>query len=227
MKIELIVFDMAGTTVYDNDDVHGALIKAFKAYGMEISRKAANSVMGLAKPTAIKQLLEFKYAGDRPIDKAFINEIFERFQEEMIAFYQVKENVAEKEGVTETFRALKKKGIKIALDTGFSRKVVEVILENLKWQEDELIDCSVTSDEVVHGRPYPDMIFKAMAETNVNKIKNVVKVGDTVSDIQEGLKAGCGLVIGVTTGADDKKTLKKEKPTHLIEKLTEILHIVS
>ena len=57
MSPELIVFDLAGTTVKDNHDVHRALQNALARYGALISLDEANTVMGIPKPLAIRTLL--------------------------------------------------------------------------------------------------------------------------------------------------------------------------
>ena len=44
MNPELIVFDLAGTTVKDNHDVHRALQNALAKYGALISLEDANTV---------------------------------------------------------------------------------------------------------------------------------------------------------------------------------------
>jgi GTP-binding protein len=70
-------------------------------------------------------------------------------------------------------------------------------------------------------------IFKAMELTHVTDSKCVAKVGDTTSDLLEGSSAGCGWVIGVTTGAYTRSELQREKHTHLIENVREVLEIFS
>lgn len=50
------------------------------------------------------------------------------------------------------------------------------------------------------GRPYPYMIFENLKALEVSSVKNAVKVGDTVSDIQEGVSAGVWSV-GVVEGS--------------------------
>jgi phosphonatase-like hydrolase len=143
----------------------------------------------------------------------------------MVRFYENDPTVAEKDGVSETFRKLKQRKLKVAIDTGFDRKITDSILDRLGWVRHHLIDASVTSDEVPRGRPYPDLIYKAMELTHVNDSQCVAKVGDTASDLLEGNSAGCGWVIGVTTGAFSKADLQKEKHTHLIENVREVLEI--
>ena len=228
MSPELIVFDLAGTTVKDNHDVHRALQNALARYGALISLDEANTVMGIPKPLAIRTLLITcdRFHG-RPITEDLVREIHHTFVEEMIHFYQQDPSVGEKDGVSDTFRKLKERKLKVAIDTGFDRQITDSILQRLGWVQNNLIDVSVTSDEVPRGRPYPDLIFKAMELTHVTDSKGVAKVGDTTSDLLEGNAAGCGWVIGVTTGAYTRTELLKEKHTHLIENVHEVLEIFS
>jgi phosphonatase-like hydrolase len=227
MSPELIVFDLAGTTVKDNHDVHRALQNALAKYGVLISLEDANTVMGIPKPMAIRSLLNTCDTLNRPITEDFVQEIHHAFVEEMIHFYQEDPSVGEKDGVSDTFRKLKERKLKVAIDTGFDRQITDSILQRLGWVQNNLIDASVTSDEVPRGRPYPDLIFKAMELTHVTDSKCVAKVGDTTSDLLEGNSAGCGWVIGVTTGAYTRSELQKEKHTHLIENVHEVLEIFS
>jgi len=227
MSLELIVFDLAGTTVKDNHDVHRALQNALAKYGVLISLDDANTVMGIPKPVAIRTLLNTCDTFHGPITEDVVQEIHHTFVEEMIHFYQDDPSVGEKDGVSDTFRRLKERKLKVAIDTGFDRQITNSILQRLGWVQNNLIDVSVTSDEVPRGRPYPDLIFKAMELTHVSDSKCVAKVGDTTSDLLEGSSAGCGWVIGVTTGAYARSELQREKHTHLIENVREVLEIFS
>jgi phosphonatase-like hydrolase len=224
MKPQLFVFDLAGTTVKDNQYVHRVLQKALLKESVSISISEANQIMGIPKPVAIEKLLTDK--GFTNISPGWIDHIHSNFVEEMIRFYETDERVGEKEGVSETFRILKSHGIKVAVDTGFDRPITEAILKRLKWKENNLLDVSVTSDEVAQGRPFPDLIFKAMKLAGVTEAASVAKVGDTASDMQEGTRAGCTWVIGVTTGSYSHDELLKQPHTHLVENLLEVLPIV-
>ncbi len=226
MSIELVVFDLAGTTVKDNQDVHRMLRQALARHGINISNEDANAVLGFPKPVAIRRLLERRYVGPRPITQDWITAIHEVFVKVMIDFYRTDPSVGEKAGVYNTFKKLKQHQIKIAVDTEFDRKITDALLQRLGWANENLIDATVSSDEVERGRPYPDLIFRAMELTNTRHAKNVAKVGDTASDMQQGNSAGCGLVIGVTTGAFSRQALSQEKHSHLIEQISEILEIL-
>ena len=223
MKPELVVFDLAGTTVKDNRDVHRMLQKALLKEGIKISIGEANEVMGIPKPVAIEKLLEDK--GFTDISNDWISHIHSNFVKEMSRFYCEDESVGENDGASEIFQVLKENGIKIVVDTGFDRLITNALLCRLKWKENNLIDASVTSDEVKKGRPHPDLIFKAMELVGVTDVKRVAKVGDTPSDLQEGTNARCPWVIGITTGAFSHNELLKEPHTHLVENLSEVLPV--
>ncbi len=226
MKIKLAVFDLAGTTVRDNKDVHRVLQRALAQHGIQITIDDANKVMGIPKPVAIRQLLVERHSGSRVIDKKWIDEIHNVFVDEMIRFYREDDSVGEKDGVSETFRILKSIGVKVAVDTGFDRPITAPLLDRLGWIKKGLIDASVTSDEVANGRPYPDLIFEAMKRTNITDVKSVAKIGDTASDLEEGTSAGCGLVIGVTSGAFSREELTTVKHSFLIDNIDEAIYII-
>ncbi|MBK8658220.1 MAG: HAD hydrolase-like protein [Bacteroidetes bacterium] len=225
MEFKMVVFDMAGTTVEDSDNVHEALIKGFASEGLIIDRQDANSVMGIPKPVAIRTLLSEKFLLKEHIGEK-VSKIHKVFLTEMISFYEKDESVRAKENAEATFSALKAMGVKVCLDTGFSRDIADAIIRRLGWNENSLIDFSVTSDEVINGRPFPDMIFKAMHHFNILSATQVAKVGDTISDLQEGTSAGCGAVIGITTGAFRREELLTVNHTHLVDDLLEVVDIV-
>jgi phosphonatase-like hydrolase len=225
MKYGLVVFDLAGTTVKDNKDVHRVLQKTMRDHDVSISIDDANEVMGIPKPEAIRILLKDVYS-DTAVTASWISVIHKDFVENMIRFYENDPMVGEKEGVSDTFRKLKSRGIKVALDTGFDRAITDTLLSRLGWAKDDLVDCSVTSDEVQRGRPFPDMIYSAMTKSGISNSRSVIKVGDTSSDIREGHAAECGMVVGITSGAFSAEALKKEKPHYLIHQVPELLTLL-
>jgi phosphonatase-like hydrolase len=223
-QTKMVVFDMAGTTVEDNDNVHESLMNAMSAKGYKITREDANRVMGYPKPVAIDTLLQEKFKiEDRA---ALVDKIHTHFLLDMLHHYRYNPEVQAKPNVEFVFDTLRKRGIKVVIDTGFSRDIADAIIDRLKWQSNKMIDYSVTSDEVKHGRPYPDMIQRAMAEFKITDPAQVTKVGDTPSDLMEGMNAKCGHVIGITWGAYKREELEMEKYTHLVDDLVEILKIV-
>lgn len=226
-RIRLVVFDIAGTTVKDENYVHQTLINSMQKYGYTVSIEEANAVMGYPKPYAIRELLKIKEEDSNKINDGFVTKIHEAFVAEMIAFYKSDPNVVPINNAEETFILLKKLNIKVALDTGFSKEITDVIINRLNWKENGLIDASISSDEVEDGRPYPYMIHTLMSMLNIRNSDAVAKVGDTISDLQEGNNAACKYVIGITTGAFTKQQLKKHPHTHLVDNLLEVINIVT
>ncbi len=225
-QTKMVVFDMAGTTVEDDDNVHQSLIKAMQSKGYTITREDANRVMGYPKPVAIDTLLNENFKVEAGARKELTDKIHTFFLLDMLHHYRYNPEVKAKPNVEYVFDMLRKRGIKVVIDTGFSRDIADAIIDRLQWRTNNLIDYSVTSDEVKRGRPYPDMIQKAMAEFGITDSAQVTKVGDTPSDLMEGLSAKCGHVIGVTWGAYTRSELEKEKYTHLVDDLMDILKIV-
>lgn len=226
MQVELVVFDLAGTTVKDNREVHKTLQYAMKKHGIEISLEDANTVMGIPKPIAIKKLLQSRYTGERIISDQWVESIHQYFVKNMIDFYLHDESVKENEGVSDTFNRLRSQGIHIYLDTGFDRDIAAPLVARLGWKEMGLINGLITSDGDMRGRPHPDMILRAMKLAGVTFASNVAKVGDTPSDMMQGQSAGCGWVIGITTGAFSERQLFTEYHTHLIKQIPEVLPIL-
>merc|ERR1719281_1144013 len=103
------------------------------------------------------------------------------------------------------FKQLKKAGIKIAFDTGYPPNIQQRLISKLNF--DRIADAYISTYQVAEGRPYPYMIHQLMERTMVADVRRVCKVGDSVRDIEEGKNAGCGLVVGVLSGADSYDAL--------------------
>jgi phosphonatase-like hydrolase len=212
---ELVIFDMAGTTVIDSGSpVHRCLREALAGAGVAVTHEQVNAVMGLPKPDAIRQLL---VCGS----EARVAEIHTQFVQRMIAYYKSEPHVAEIPGTSLVFVKLRQAGIKVALDTGFSRDIADIIIERLGWRL--LLDGSVTSDEVPRGRPHPDMVFALMSRFGVGSAGQIAKIGDTPSDLHEGTAAGCGWVVGVWEGSHTEAELRAHPHTQLLANITELL----
>ncbi|MEI6852879.1 MAG: HAD hydrolase-like protein [Bacteroidota bacterium] len=225
MNIKLAVFDLAGTTVHDEDFVALALKEALATENISIEISDANRFMGIPKPLAIKHLIFEKTGKDYPVYDNFIDAIFNRFLDIMLDFYKNSESVREIEGVSETFAYLKEKRIRIAVDTGFSKVITDVIIEKMQWIEKGLLDFSVSSDEVDRGRPNPDMIYHLMKKSFITKPSEVAKIGDTPADLNEGYNAGCAYNIGVLSGSCTSAELSEHPHTHILNSVVDIKNL--
>jgi phosphonatase-like hydrolase len=218
--IALVVFDIAGTTVNDDDSVNRCLRGSLSAAGIEVTAAEVNAVMGLPKPDAIAILLGESQS--RAAVRERIDLIHRDFVARSIEFYKSDSSVHEVPGTRQVFETLKRSGILVALDTGFNRAITQVILDRLNWSDSRLIDATICSDEVRRGRPHSDMIDELMSRFGIADPRRVAKVGDTPADLQEGHCAGCGLVVGVTGGTHTRLELEPYPHHHLIETIADL-----
>lgn len=224
MSIKLAVFDMAGTTVQDNNDVAKAFQKAFLSNDLTLTIEEIAPLMGYHKPTAIKMVLEKKRIAP---DENLVAEIHESFVNEMLDFYEYDPEVKAMEGAEDLFFFLKERGVLIALNTGFSKDIAAAIIARFQWMERGLVDDFIGSDEVAEGRPFPYMIAELKDRLGITEEDSVIKIGDTVVDVQEGKNAGCDYIISVTTGAASQQELAQWHPTHIVNSLSEIPAILN
>src|SRR2546421_11217780 len=108
--IELVVFDMAGTTVYDGNAVNNSFCAALAAVGVEADAALVNTVMGLPKPEAIRRLLTEAGRGERrgvspPVWE--VDAIHEDFVRRMRHYYATDPSVREVPGAAATFAVLR------------------------------------------------------------------------------------------------------------------------
>lgn len=222
--IKLAVFDLAGTTVSDRDNVAIAFIDAFLQFGIDLRVQEISPLMGYRKTEAIALVLKVKGIGS---NEQMVEDIHRHFVNSMVRFYSNSLEVEELQGVRYIFKWLKNHGVSIAVNSGFPKVIVETILDRMGWMEEGLVDYFIASDEVESGRPFPFMINKLMQKAGIDDPIQVMKVGDTMVDVQEGKNAGVGLVIAVTTSAYSRAALDEWNPDHIIDSLFEIEQILS
>lgn len=216
--IQLVVFDMAGTTVHDEDGVNRCIREALEAVGIVAAPGDVNRVMGLPKPEAIAILIERDGRTDELGHR--VEEIHRDFVRRALALYAVDPSVREVPGASEVFDRLRAEGIRVALNTGFSREITDAILHRLGWGS--RVDATIASDQVERGRPHPDMIRELMRRFQVSSPARVAKVGDTPADLHEGHNAGCGLNVGVCRGTHSRAELEPFPHTHLIDDIRDL-----
>lgn len=219
MPVKLAVFDIAGTTLADDNAVAAAFCKAFEVYGYTIEEAEIKPLMGYKKPVAIQIILE-KMGVE--MDEDLVNDIHNEFETEMMDYYEYSPDVKAMPGAESAMLYLKEKGIKIALNTGFSRAIADTILSRMQWVERGLVDDYIASDEVEEGRPQPYMIQALMLRAGIDDPKEVIKIGDTEVDVNEGINADCALVVAVTTGAFTRDQLESYTPDYIIDNLSEL-----
>jgi phosphonatase-like hydrolase len=221
--IKMVVFDMAGTTVDENNVVYKTLQKVINDAGFNFSlQQVLASGAGKEKLTAIKDIIALE---DAKADDLIANKIYHSFVVELATAYDSFE-LKPQPGAQETFDALRAKNILVVLNTGYDENTAVNILEKLRWETSKQIDGLITASDVQNNRPNPDMILLAMQKFGIDNANEVIKVGDSIIDIEEGKNAGCSLSIGITTGAHTYEQLSSANPDHIINNLQELLPLI-
>ncbi len=216
-KIELAVFDMAGTTVNEDNVVYKTVRAALAKHGVDVTLETVLECgAGKEKFKAISDILE--ESQNKSVDAKAVFQDFKGMLED--AYTNL--NVGTYDGVEELFKTLKKQEVKIVLNTGYDRKTAETLLNKLGWIPGEQVDALITADDVVNGRPSSEMIDKAMEIFGVTDPQKVLKAGDSAIDIEEGKNANCGWTVGVLTGAQNREQLETARPTLILESLSSL-----
>lgn len=128
-KINLAVFDMAGTTVDEGNVVYKTVQKSLAEAGHQFTlEKVLEYGAGKEKHQAIKDILATKsiLTGSE--------KIFQNFRVKLdLAYEQL--SVVSFPGVEKLIHRLRQQNVKVALNTGYSKKVALSLLNKLSWKE--------------------------------------------------------------------------------------------
>lgn len=220
--IRLAIFDMAGTTVHEDNLVYKAVRTAINEKGYDFTLEEVLAAgAGKEKLQAIKSVLALKGIHDDVLAVG----IFDRFRVLLEASYRT-EPITGQPYAKELFHALRARGVQVVMNTGYDRKTAESLIEKIGWVKGDDFDGLVTASDVTKNRPQPDMILLAMQQQGVTDAQQVLKVGDSIIDIEEGRNAGCRFSIGITTGAHTFDQLETAAPDFILRSLQELLPIV-
>lgn len=215
-NIELLVLDMAGTTIDEDNVVYKTLTEAVNNHGYHVTlENVLSSCAGMEKLEAITSLLK-EINGSEEDAPA----IFENFSEQLRVAYQ-KLEVKPINGTEAFLLKMKSQNKKVVLNTGYTSEIAQQLLDKLQWKENVHFDALITADDVSESRPSPDMIKLAMKKFNIVEASRVLKAGDSVIDIEEGKNAGCGLTIAVLSGAQSRAELEKAHPDYIFNTISE------
>jgi phosphonoacetaldehyde hydrolase len=201
-SIRLVVFDWAGTTVdFGSCAPVAPFIGAFAQCGLEVSPVEARGPMGIHKRDHIRALFalpavasRWRAAHGRDWSEADVERVYDIFiplQMEVLAAY-----AGPIPGVVDAVEELRRRDVKVGGTTGYFRAAADRLAAAAR-KLGYAPDVGMCPDDVSAGRPAPWMIFRLMEETGVYPSAAVVKIGDTVPDIEEGRNAGAWTV-GVT-----------------------------
>lgn len=200
--IELVVLDMAGTTVRDDGVVEQAFQRAAERTGVADrmpwpqALQYVRDTMGMSKIDVFTHL-----AGGDTAAAAAATGAFEGAYAEIIS----EQGAEEIPGAAEAISGLREAGLKVVLTTGFAPATRDALIEALGWED--LVDLVLSPVDAGRGRPAPDLVLTALMRTGTSSVQAVAVAGDTSSDVESGRRSGAGFVAGVLSGAHDRVTL--------------------
>merc|ERR1719188_838988 len=160
-NIDLMVCDMAGTTVEEGGIVYKTLQLSMNEFGLNVSDEAIEPWHGAKKEAVIEHFslkagipeheLESKIT---TIGDAFINSIEDSYFSKASTIEHIDTSLFS------FFKQLQAAGIKVALDTGYPKNIQEGLVQRLGF--DKVVDAYISSYEVAEGRPYPYMVHRLM-----------------------------------------------------------------
>lgn len=217
MKIKAVLFDLIGTTVKEKDPeyINNCFINAFDENGFKVLTENIRVHRGRDKMDIIQNVM--KDLNYPPDSSENILASYKKFVE--LGF----DNFTEIEGFSDIMEYLKNKNIKSGLGTGLSRDFLEKVILYLGW-ENIGFNYIAASEDVGKGRPDPAMAFDMMEKLNLGPAE-ILKVGDTFSDILEGKNAGIKTA-AILSGTQSESVLRKYDPDFIINKLTELKEII-
>ena len=203
--LQALVLDWAGTLVdFGSFAPTAVFLRLFAEQGVPITAAEARSGMGLKKRDHLALIVGLPAVAQRWREvhgsapaREELDRLFTAFVPMQIEC--IKEYATPIPGMLETIADARQRGLKIGTTTGYTRPIMEDLLPAAA-AHGFVPDSCVCSDEVPAGRPAPWMSYRVATELGVFPMEALVKVGDTLVDIEEGLKPGMWTVGIALTG---------------------------
>lgn len=213
--IKGIIFDLDGTLLDTLEDIKNSMNFALEKYGYtshtlaEYRNFIGNGALVLTK----RSMNEFD-------NMEKINQVYETYMD-----YYSHHNIVETkpfEGIMEGLRALKQKGLKLAV---LSNKPHVDTLPIIEHFFPTIFEVVMGSGPTIPHKPHPSGIQKIIKEMQLSK-EEVVLVGDSRVDIQTGMNAVI-TTIAVQYGYEKKEELTKLNPNYQVVTPQELFSLLN
>jgi len=204
-KLQGVLLDWSGTTLdYGCFAPTVVFVQIFKEQGVDITLEQARRPMGAYKRDHIAQILQMPEVaecwqavhGHLPLT-ADVQAMYEKFIPMQIdCIVQYADLIP---GAKETVDTYHQQGLKVGSCTGYTRAMMEPLVPEVRKRGYDP-DSLVCPDEVAGGRPAPWMAFRNAMNLGIYPMEAMVKIGDTLVDIAEGLNAGMWTIGLAKTG---------------------------
>ena len=211
------IFDLDGTLTYTLESMTYSVNLTLEEMGLsKITKDQCRLFVGNGARVLIEKSL--KAAGDTDASRIEEGmEIYGRIFDQNCTYH-----VTPYEGIPEMLKALKDKGIQLAvLSNKPDRQTVKVVKAIFG---EELFDYAQGQKEGIRRKPEPDGVWYLMEQMHVSK-EECLYIGDSEVDAATGRNAGLK-TIGVLWGFRDRKTLETAGADDLIDRPDELLQFV-
>ena len=213
-KLKGVILDWAGTTIdYGCFAPAAVFIEIFRRKGIHVTIQEARTPMGMHKKDHIEALAclpevkkQWHQRYGRHPAETDIAAMFEEFVPLQLAC--LKEYCQLIPGTKETIADFRKRGLKVGTTTGYISSMMEIVVKEAKKQGYDP-DAVVSADQVPAGRPHPWMCVQNAMVLGIYPFDSLVKIGDTVPDIQEGQNCGMWTIAVAKTGNEMGMTQKE------------------
>jgi phosphonoacetaldehyde hydrolase len=228
--LKAAILDWAGTVVdFGCFAPVVAFCQVFAQHGVTVTTRQARAPMGLEKKDHIRAIArmepiaqQWEAIHGRPCAEADIDALYAAFIPLQLA--RLGDYADLIPGTLETVAACRRRGMLIGSTTGYSGAMMEVLLPEAR-QRGYVPDTCVCPDSVPAGRPHPWMCLQNAIDLQVYPLAAIVKVGDTLPDIEEGLNAGMWTIGVVLSGNEIGLTaaeLAALEPSVRAERFTQV-----
>ena len=205
--VRAVVLDWAGTAVdFGCMGPAAVFVQAFRHHGVDVSMAQARLPMGSEKREHVRAMFRMpevaaRWHGAHGRDHCLEDEDAVYKTVETLMLQTIADHAQPVPGLLELVDALRSRGVGVGSCTGYTASMMAVLAPEAA-KRGYSPDAIITSSDVPSGRPHPWMCYLNAMVLRVCPMEAMVKIGDTVADIHEGLNAGMW-TIGVARTSND------------------------
>lgn len=177
--IKAVIFDMDGLMIDSEPFHYEAFNEIFKKFGKELPQEDNNTYfVGISDDDAAPKMIE-KY--NLPIEPKDL------VREKQVVFQELIKNITPQPGLMELLNTLQEKGYKKAIASSTALDDIEIIISALGITR--YLDGYFSAQQVLHGKPAPDLFLYAAEKLGVQP-KECVVLEDAPAGITAAKAAG-------------------------------------
>jgi HAD superfamily hydrolase (TIGR01549 family) len=189
------LLDIDGTFVLSNDIQAQAWVDAFHAYGYNASFEQIRPLIGMGGDQIVERIVP-AFTSEEGTGQA----IATRRKELILNQYAA--NIAAANGSRELVLKMQESGLRLVVASSATSEELNTLLRVA--HVDDLLQESITADQVQNSKPAPDVVEAALDKVHMQP-SEVIMLGDTPYDIEAATKAGVEVIAFRCGGFSDQE----------------------